>query len=89
MGYYAKVKPGAVCKQPMYDLRERDNRIVIPPARVKAWIVRKWQQGSGNIGYLTLILWQPCYITFISHKNDVVIIVKLLYRATNRRLVAL
>ena len=31
--------------------------------------------------YLTLIPWLPCYITFISHKNDVIIIVKLLYRA--------
>ena len=30
----------------------------------------------------------PCYITFISHKNDVIIIVKL-HRATRLRLVAL
>ena len=30
----------------------------------------------------------PCYITFISHKNDVIIIVKL-HRATSRRRVAL
>ena len=29
------------------------------------------------------------YITFITHKNDVIIIVKLLYRATSRRRVAL
>ena len=39
--------------------------------------------------YLTLIPWLPCYITFISRKNDVIIIVKLLYRATSRRRVAL
>ena len=39
--------------------------------------------------YLTLIPWLPCYITFISHKNDIIIIVKLLYRATSRRRVAL
>ena len=30
-----------------------------------------------------------CYITFITHKNDIIIIVKLLYRATSRRRVAL
>ena len=36
----------------------------------------------------TLIPWLPCYITFISHKNDVIIIVKL-HRATRLRLGAL
>ena len=46
----------------------------------KSTTVEKW---------LTLIPWLPCYITFISHKNDVIIIVKLLSRATSRRRVAL
>ena len=37
--------------------------------------------------YKTLIPSLPCYITFISHKNDVIIIVKL-HRATRLRQVA-
>ena len=64
------------------------------PDSMTWWIIEK-SEGFTDVGllrisesdraYLTLIPWLPCYITFISHKNDVIIIVKLLYRATSRR----
>ena len=54
-------------------------------SEIKNGFLKKIFKGT----YLTLIPWLPCYITFRSHKNDAIIIVKLLYRATSRKRVAL